>query len=264
MKYFIFLSVLFACSCKGRVYRASGSSMEETIKPGEPFYVKATSRFERNDIAVFDFYGNDYSGSRDENGQFRQHWEKRIFRIIAMSGDVLEIKKDTVYLNGVPRPFPPGSKLPYRLFSRQLLEDEFVNQLNLMPYDSLLRDTFLYTGALSADQLGELKSQHPEIIKAVRIPFLYAGPADTAYARTSAEDHWNTSDYGPLKIPSPGDVITVSPENYKLYHNIPGIRPGENRLKEKLYFVMGDNRHGAEDSRFIGLIPASNMYGIIK
>jgi signal peptidase I len=49
-----------------------------------------------------------------------------------------------------------------------------------------------------------------------------------------------------------------------MYQHIPGIAFGKNIIKEKLYFVMGDNRHRSQDSRYIGFIPHSNMNGIVK
>ncbi|HKC36685.1 MAG TPA: S26 family signal peptidase, partial [Chitinophagaceae bacterium] len=89
-------------------------------------------------------------------------------------------------------------------------------------------------------------------------------PEDTFLARPATTLLWTVDNYGPLYIPLPGDTIHVTNANYKLYKNIPGIQLGKNILKEKLYFVMGDNRHRAEDSRYIGFIPHSNMYGIVK
>ena len=77
-------------------------------------------------------------------------------------------------------------------------------------------------------------------------------------------DKWSSDNYGPLVIPNTGNTVIVDSINYKLYHNIPGIRMGKNTIEESLYFVLGDNRHGAQDSRFIGFIPHSNMYGIVK
>ena len=87
---------------------------------------------------------------------------------------------------------------------------------------------------------------------------------DSIYARASQKGSWTSDNFGPLKIPSPGETIIVDSVTFKLYHNIPGIKAGKNLLQEKLYFVLGDNRYGAEDSRFIGLIAHSKMYGVVK
>ena len=70
--------------------------------------------------------------------------------------------------------------------------------------------------------------------------------------------------FGPFKIPGLGDTINVDASNYFLYQNIPDIRQGTNVIKENLYFVLGDNRYFSEDSRYIGLISHSKMYGVVQ
>ena len=54
--------------------------------------------------------------------------------------------------------------------------------------------------------------------------------------------NWSRDNYGPIYIP-----IEVEGEE-----------------ASKLYFLLGDNRHNANDSRFIGFVPLSNIIGTIK
>lgn len=239
--------------------------MEETIQMGEPIYVKETGNVKKGDIVVFDFYGPDYTAGVDEYGQFNLHWEKRICRITASSGDSIEIKNDTLYINGVPQPFPPGVKLPYEIYAHQPLGEELLSENELMPSENPVAGIpYIYTGYLSADQVRNLKQQNNGVEKIQRNLNIPQVAADSAYAKVSDSSKWNTSNYGPLKIPSPGEMISVNKENFKLYHNIPGIKIGTNKISEMLYFVMGDNRHMAEDSRYVGFIPHSNIYGLVK
>ncbi|MBL7749392.1 MAG: signal peptidase I [Chitinophagaceae bacterium] len=251
-------------SCKGRVYRAGSNSMAETISPGESFYVKKTSTFERNDIVMFSFYGNDYTSPPDEETHtFTQHWEDRIYRLIAYSGDTLQIINDEVFVNNKPVPFPPGAKLPYIVYTSQPLEKELPEE-ELYNGVETAGDTFIYRTTLTKTMAREMESKKPTVLKVKRqlddqLPIM-----DSAFARPAAGLKWNTSNYGPLRIPLPGETILVNEANFKLYHNIPGIRLGQNTITEKLYFLMGDNRHRAEDSRFIGFISHSRMRGIVK
>ena len=66
----------------------------------------------------------------------------------------------------------------------------------------------------------------------------------------------------PAKEFKQNDSSHVNEINYRLYHNIPGVHLGLNAIKEKLYFLMGDNRHHADDSRFIGLISHPNCMAL--
>jgi signal peptidase I len=129
-------------------------------------------------------------------------------------------------------------------------------------FASQSRDTFKYIAPLTVEEVNHYvknKSDIFSIKKHLREELSF----DSLYAKASSPGIWSTDEYGPLKIPSQGDSIFVNDTNYKLYHNIPEIHPGLNIIKENLYFLMGDNRHFVEDSRFIGLISQSKMYGIV-
>ncbi|MES3017991.1 MAG: signal peptidase I [Bacteroidota bacterium] len=79
---------------------------------------------------------------------------------------------------------------------------------------------------------------------------------------STKENSWNTDNYGPIVIPLMGEVI--KPDlivNEKLYA---GFLDKDRKIKQDLYFVLGDNRHDAYDSRFIGFIPKSEIAGVVK
>lgn len=254
------------CSCKGGVYRAPSDSMAETIREGEPFYITSASRFDRNDIVAFHYYGDDYSATPDQEGHFQKRWEKRFCRLIAKSGDSLQIRNDSVYLNGKMIPFPPGVKLMYKIYAVSMLDDDLLAEdanNELGPAESR-NNQIIYRLALSRDQIEQIQKRQPEIIQVEHVIRESVISEDTMYATTDPALHWSNSNYGPVRIPLPGDIIEVTPQNYKLYQAVPGIKMGTNKIKEPLYFVLGDNRHMCMDSRFIGFLAHSNMYGIVK
>ncbi|MBL7744341.1 MAG: signal peptidase I [Chitinophagaceae bacterium] len=260
LRYLLFL--LFLLSCRGRFYRVPSSAMEGTIMTGEHITVIQADSFKRNDIVVFDHFATDYSSGPDEEGNFKEHWEKRVHRLIAYSGDVLEIKKGDVYINGELVSPPPKAKLRYEVLSTVSLE-EF---MEIDPYTTSITkrgDTMAYQADLTTEQAFNYRQRKPAIVSVNKIAPVFNSP-DTSIVRSSAGDTWTTYDLGPLRIPAPGETITINTINFKLYHNIPGVHTGNYLLKEKLYFVMGDNRYAAEDSRYIGFIPHSKMDGVVK
>ena len=257
----LFLILFFLFSCKQRFYRASSHSMEETIMAGEAFYTEPSNKFEKNDIVVFNYFGPDYGTPAEEPGKYNMHWEKRIYRLIAYSDDTVEIKNGEVFVNLRHIPLPPKAKMKYKVLSKVYI-DEFSE---IYPYanpPTKNGDTLEYIVDLTTEKAFDFEQKKPAIISVKKTPPLPAD--DTLYAKTSLSGNWSSNNYGPIRIPGPGETIFIDSVNFKLYHNIPGIKTGRYLLQEKLYFVLGDNRYGAEDSRFIGLIPQSKMYGIVK
>ena len=262
MRYKVFLLFALAAfaSCRPHYFRNSSASMEATIKQGEKFYVAPARTFKQNDLAVFDYFGNDYSSPPDDMGKYKLKWEKRVFRLIALSGDVVEIRQGEVYVNNEHFPAPRSAKIEYEVDSKVPI-GEFEKMRPENYYSETSGDTLKYYVPLTLDEASHYRiySDVLKIQKDLREVFVN----DTLYAKDSSEQRWSSDNYGPLRIPSPGDSIRVNEANLKLYHNIPKIHLGLNIVKEKLYFLLGDNRHFAEDSRFIGLISHSKMFGVV-
>jgi len=91
--------------------------------------------------------------------------------------------------------------------------------------------------------------------------------------------HWNRDYYGPLIIPQKGMKVKLDTSNLKIYQKI--ISEYENHsislnkdtiildgrientyvFEQNYYFMLGDNRHHSQDSRYWGFVPEDHIIG---
>ena len=91
--------------------------------------------------------------------------------------------------------------------------------------------------------------------------------------------NWNEDNFGPIVMPKQGITVVITRENIALYKKL--IRDYENKSLEEIngtyyidgkatdtytfekdyFWMMGDNRHRSEDSRFWGFVPDNHIVG---
>lgn len=210
-----------------RMYKMATTAMEGALHVDELLVVKHTKNVVVGDIIVFNAY--------DNYERFMPH----VYRAVAQSGDTLRIDDGKLYVNNIAFEEHPLIEYGYRLSSKRPIE-VYLKELakcgcDVEPYMYRLNDEFVCY--FNSEEVKEV-----EKLKGIEIKPLFEG--DEHHQMIFNPDSLpsqNADNYGPIIIPS----------------------VNENGEEEKMYFVMGDCRHNARDSRYIGFIPESDVVGVV-
>lgn len=200
-------------------------------------------------------------------------------RCIAMPGDTLEIRHNTVIINGEEQTDPEEAQHCYYISTNGVrLNDKFYEQLGISNEDRIQGgygpEYILPLNRSKAKQVAQMP-----IISSIEICEERPDSTGLNVYPFSPDYPWSRDNYGPIWMPKKGATVALDEKNIVLYERIitayeghtldykngkiyiDGAESTTYTFAMDYYYMLGDNRHKSADSRYWGFVPEDHIVG---
>lgn len=235
-----------------------------------------------NDIMVFNWPVDtvyqffDRSGRRADKPLDKK--SNYVKRTVGLPGDNLQVKDGVVYINNQVLDLGDRAKIQY---AYKIMTDGSPLDVNFFIKDlhvtdgiqQIANDTFI-VNALTIEGAERLKQ-----LSSIR-DISKINDQSSDYRIFPHNQPWSADNLGPIHIPAKGEVVQLNTETLPFYkaiitdyeHNKLEVKSDGSvyinnqpatsyTIQQDYYYMMGDNRHNSEDSRYWGFVPADHIVG---
>ncbi|MCA6470357.1 MAG: signal peptidase I [Chitinophagaceae bacterium] len=241
-------------------------------------------------VPYYDVLRNEFNGNREalkDRYPVLVHpmdkTDNYIKRCVGVPGDLLEVKSGILYINGQPGFQSPTSQTEYLVQTDgSPINSEFLLSELGIDVDNT-KDQIRFTSGQSDIFVINMTPAEAAKVKALSTVKSVALYSDNMVGQTFPNNEalypWTVDNFGPLRIPKKGDKVELTPANIDIYrrlittyeHNqldevngkyiLNGKEVTSYTVQLNYYWMMGDNRHRSQDSRYWGFVPETHIVG---
>lgn len=244
----------------------------------------ALQKIKQNDIVVFSWPVDTVEQFfKRTNRKIRKPIDKKsnyVKRCVGIAGDSLEIRNGYVYINGKKNELPDRARLQF--FYETDTDGKALSVKSLKSRYHVREGGRLQDGNYIlnlSDEDAQLISKNPTV-KSLKKRLTPKGQGEDVFPNVNSLN-WNKDNFGPVYIPEEGKTVALNMESLPFYKqiiveyekNTLRVENGQIYLngssdpvdtytfKQDYYWMMGDNRHNSEDSRYWGYVPYDHVVG---
>lgn len=247
----------------------NGKDMRATYGYGDVLLVKKIfNTYNTNDIVYFKYPVKDSASAPDVF--FFQ-------RLIGLPGDSIALVGKRLYINGILVDDTSTLKNNYFIETRQQELDSAFKLNYRLSEGGQISNNFDYSYSLTRAQSEQLKKD--SLIRKVELKTEKQNNFDETCFPYSVYYPWNMDYYGKIYIPKKDDILKLDSASLPLYsaliqnyeENVLEVRHDSvfvnsvftpfYVVRKNYFFVLGDNRDNANDSRVWGFLPEDCLVG---
>ena len=206
-----------------------------------------------------------------------------IKRCVGIPGDILQVKSSQLWVNGKPALVSTYAQTEYLVTTdgNAIPEDYIIDSIGINLAEASpdygmvegMPNTFRIN--MTASAAANLK----KLPQVKQVQFFVDSNVGYTFPNDVVHFPWTVDNFGPIQIPKKGDIIQLNDSSIEIYrrlitsyeHNVLEQKDGQFYINGKqstsytvhqdYYWMMGDNRHRSQDSRYWGFVPQTHIVG---